>query len=93
MNPKMVETQYPETPTIETLLQGASVAYKIATGPNSGQKVRKIGSLGLISDEPFSRQEIYRQFWEGIRFMRQRTFIKTIERNWKGFVGIFYGHQ
>ena len=42
-----------ETPTIETILQGASVAYKIATGPNSGQKVRKIGSLGLISDEPF----------------------------------------
>lgn len=40
-------------PKIETILQGASVAYKIATGPNSGQKIRKIGSLGLISDEPF----------------------------------------
>ena len=42
-----------ETSTIETILQGASVAYKIATGPNSGQKVRKIGSFGSTSDEPF----------------------------------------
>lgn len=47
-----------ESPNIETLLQGASVAYKIATGPNSGQRVRKIGSLGLVSDEPFKAGEL-----------------------------------
>jgi hypothetical protein len=48
----------PETPTIETVLQGASVQYRIATGPNSGQKVRKIGSLGLVSDEPFKAGDL-----------------------------------
>lgn len=47
-----------EPENIETILQGASVAYKIATGPNSGQKVRKVGSLGLISDEPFKSGEL-----------------------------------
>ena len=47
-----------EPPNIETVLQESSVAYKIALGPNSGQKVRKVGSLGLVSDEPFKAGDL-----------------------------------
>ena len=43
----------PEFPTVETICQEASVRYRIATGPNSGKRVRKVGSFGTSSDEPF----------------------------------------
>lgn len=43
---------------IESILQGASVQYRIATGPNSGQKIRKVGSLGTILDEPFKAGDL-----------------------------------
>jgi hypothetical protein len=47
-----------ETPNIETILQNASVINRIALGPNSGQRVRKIGSLGAVTDEPFKTGEL-----------------------------------
>ncbi|MCC7460803.1 MAG: transposase zinc-binding domain-containing protein [Proteobacteria bacterium] len=47
-----------ELPNIETLLQGASVQYRIATGPNFGRKVRKIGSFGTAADEPFKVSDL-----------------------------------
>lgn len=47
-----------ESSNIETILQGASVQYRIATGPNSGQKVRKVGSFGTTTDEPFKTGDL-----------------------------------
>ena len=43
---------------IETICQGASVQYRIAMGPNSGQRVRKVGSLGSVTDEPFKAGDL-----------------------------------
>lgn len=38
--------------TIEALCQGASVQYRLGLGKNAGRPVRRIGSLGVIGEDP-----------------------------------------